>query len=220
MASTKPYTWTYAQTLIQAEVEQNTDTPDSDDAAYWLVIANRLIGDWEETREWDELWTYDSSAGTITAGDTTYSCATNLRKLSENVELHLTTGGISYIPVIDVADKQHYTQAETRAVYLTGSAGSYVLNLTWTPASGDPDEGATIKYPYYKYATRIASGSDTLEMKDPNWLVDAVVAEVSNQPFKKQLFDGRAKAKMRQMLFNNEEAEDATIPDDEIGYGI
>jgi hypothetical protein len=105
-------------------------------------------------------------------------------------------------------------------VYVTGVAGSYVLNLGWTPATGDPDVGATIKYPYYKYATKLASNSDVVEISDPNWLIDAIVAEVSNQPFKKQNYTSRAIAKMDMMRFNNEKSEDQAVPDDEFGLGL
>jgi len=219
MSYSKPVTYTQLKTLIQAEVEQNTDTPDSNDVAYWLVIINRLISDWEELREWKELWTYETSGGTLTAGDTTYPMNAAVRRLSEVIELVDSDGNISYIPVIESAQKQHYTAQQVRAAYVTGVAGSYVLNLTWTPQSTDSDIGATIKYPYYKYATKLSADADVVEMSDPNWLVDATVAEVSNQPFKKQTFDARAQAKMRQMLFNNEDAEDQTIPDDELGFG-
>lgn len=220
MAVTKPITYAQLKTLIQAEVEQNADTPDTDDVAYWLIIINRLIADWEEVTEWQELWTYATSGGTLTAGDTTYPCPADLRRLSENVELHRTDGGIEYIPVVPLAQKQYYIQQNIPFVYVTGVAGSFILNTSWTPASGDGNIGSTIKYPYYKYATKMAADADVVEMSDPNWLVDSTVAEVSNQPFKKQLFSNRAQAKMRQMRFNNEEAEDQTAPDDELGYGI
>lgn len=219
MASTKPVTYAQLKTLIQSEVEQNTDTPDTDDVAYWLTIVNRLIADWEEQTEWKELWTYQASGGTVTASDTTYPMSADVRKLSENIEFHYSNGGVEYITVSDVRYKQRYASEEGRFAFVSGVPGSYILNLGWTPASTDPAIGATIKFPYYKYATKLSADADVVEMSDPNWLLDATVAEVSNQPFKKQLFDSRAKSKMSQMRFNNEEAEDQTVPDDEPGFG-
>lgn len=220
MANTKPVTYSQLKTLIQAEVEQNTDTPDSDDISYWLVIINRLIGDWEEETEWKELWTYESSGGTIAQGTTEYALSSDVRRLSENIELHRTDGQIEYIPIKDVRYKQRLTTEGARYAFVYGVAGSYVLNLGWTPAADDPSLGATIKYPYYKYATKLAADNDVVEMSDPNWLLDSTVAEVSNQPYKKNLFASRAMAKMRVMRLNNEDEEDQTVPDDELGFGI
>lgn len=220
MAYTRPYTWSIIKSILQSHIEQNTDTPDTDDVAFWLIVANRLIADWEEEAEWDVLWTYQASGGTVTAGTTTYSITPAVRKLSENVELVYTDGSIEYVPVVDVSEKQYWTEQSERFVYMSGVAGSYILNLGWTPATGDPDVGATIKYPYYKYATKLAVDADVVEMSDPNWLIDAVVGEVSNQPFKKRNFTSRAIAKMEMMKFNNEKSEDQSVPDDEFGLGL
>ena len=220
MANTKPLTYSQLKAVLQALIEQNTDTPDTDDVAYWLIVANRLIGDWEEEAEWDVLWTYESAGGTVAVGDTTYPMSADVKKLSENVELVHTDGSIEYIPVVDVTEKQYWTEQLERFVYVTGVAGSYVLNLGWTPVTDAPEIGATIKYPYYKYATKLASDADVIEMSDPNWLVDAIVAEVSNQPYKKTNYTNRAIAKMEQMKFNNERSEDQSVPDDEFGMGI
>ncbi len=220
MAVTKPYTWAYIKTLLQAFVEQNTDTPDTDDTSFWLVVGNRLIGDWEEEAEWDELWTYQNGGGTITANDTTYSLAADVREIGEHIELWRTDGSVEYVPFLDVTRVQRKDRLQEKFFYKTGVAGSYVLNASWTPQTGDENIGATIKFPYYKFASRLAVDADVVEMRDPNWLVDAIVGEVSNQPFKKQLFTARAQAKMNTMKSNNENAHDQSVDDDEVGFGV
>lgn len=222
-----PRTWEQIKNILQAQVEQNTDTPDSDDAAYWLVLANRLIIDWEnggwddgDIPEWEELWTFQSSGGTVAESDTDYSLAADVNYLGENVELHYTDGSVEYLPVIESAYKQHYTRDNRRFCFISGKPGSKVLNLGWTPLSTDPAIGATIKFPYYKYATEITGNSDVVEMSNPNWLVDALTSEVSNSANKKALYGNRAEAIFRKMRDNNDRAHDQTIPDDELGFGI
>lgn len=218
--ATNPKTWGTIKTILQAEIEQNTDTPDADDTAYWLIIANRLIADWEKQAEWKELWTYETAGGTVAAGTTNYPCDTDVRYLSEHVELHYTNDQIAYIPLVSTRDKQYWSRVGERFAYLTGKPGSYVLTLGWTPATTGDEVGATIKYPYYKFATTITGDSDVMEMSDPNWIVDALVSEVSNSANKKALFGNRAQASLDMMLMNNEDAYSTEVPDDELGLGI
>lgn len=222
-----PRTWAQIKTQLQAQIEQNTDTPDADDAAYWLVVANRLIVDWEngawdagDIPEWEELWTTETSGGTIAVGDADYALASNVNYLGENVELHYTNGSIEYLPVIKAFQKQAYVQEGARFCFITGKPGTKILNLSWTPTSADGAIGATIKFPYYKYADGLSADADVVEMSNPNWLVDAITSEVSNSVNKKALFGNRAQAIFLKMRNANDRAQDQTVDDDELGFGI
>lgn len=183
MASNAPYTLDDLQTRIHTLVENDSDTPESTDDEYTirLNLINQSIGKWEtEDTLWDELWTTYTHGSTVSTSTTYTLTFTDFRFAGGAVQLVLN-GATTYVEVI--SPEQSQIQLDRRVVWFTGNnKDGWTLNLGWTPASGDGTYGATIKIPYYKYATRFTSASASTakpEMSDPNYIVYDVAAAKS-----------------------------------------
>lgn len=181
MSSNLPYTLQDLQDRINTLTNNDSDTPDSTDDE-WTVrlnLINQSIGKWESSDTlWDELWTTYTHNATVSTATTYTLTATDIRFLGSRVRLILN-GVTGYVPVISPEEYESYN-GEARVVYLTGNpSAGWTLNLGWTPVSGDGTYGATIKFNYYKYATRFTDESATTdkpEMSDPNYIVYDVAA--------------------------------------------
>lgn len=229
MATTKPITLTDLENQLHVILEGDTDYPVSgdDDWDTRLALINFVINMWESEPGifWNGLYARNEAGGTIAVGDTTYNLSADVNLLGGFIELVLTTGDTVYVPVIKQEDAQNITAQDSKACYVTGAPGSFVLNLTWTPATGDAEIGATIKYTYYKFATRMASASDVCEISDPTYIVDAVVSEIKkqdNDPLY-PLYEQRAQAKLSAMKARDEELpfnQDNSVQDDLVGFGL
>lgn len=213
MSSNFPYSLQDLQDRINTLVSNDSDTPAAIDDE-WTVrinLINQAIGKWESSDvHWDELWTSYTHNTVVVAADTDYVLTiADLRFPGGFIKLSLN-GGDTYIQVVSPEEYQRY-QMEARCVYFTGNPSTgYTLNLGWTPVAGDGTVGATIKFPYYKYATRFTSSSLTTakpEMSDPNFLVYDVAAtksllESKNNQF--SVFSTDAEASMNNMRIMND----------------
>jgi len=194
MASNLQYTLQDLQDRINSLVNNDTETPDSSDEEWGLVrnLINQSIGKWEgQDVFWDELWTSYTHASTIQASDTDYSLTmTDLHKPGGFLKLTLS-GKTEYIELVSPEKYQTYG-GEAKVAYISGnSSAGWTLNLGWTPVAGDGTVGATIILPYYKFATRFNSSSNTTdkpEMSDPNFIVYDVAATKSLMEAKNNQF--------------------------------
>jgi hypothetical protein len=213
MPTNLPYSLDDLQSRINTLVNNDTDTPDSTDEEYGVILnlINQAIGKWESSDVmWDELWTTYTHGSTVAAGDTTYTItATDFRYPGGQVKLSLD-GVDSFVPVISPEEYQSYN-GEARVAYLTGNVSAgFVLNLGWSPATGDGTIGATISLPYYKYATKFTSSSlstDKTEISDPNFLVYDVTATkalLESQNNKFSIFSTEAQKCMDNMRIMND----------------
>lgn len=186
MVSNLPYTLQDLQERINSLVNNDTDTPVQNDDDWNLVnnLINQSIGKWEsQDVQWDELFTSFTVSPVVTNGVMTYSLSslTNLKKLGGFLKLTLN-GQDTYVEFISPEVYQSLQQEE-RVAYVTGNEVSgYTLNLGWEPATGDGMVGATMSFPYYKFATRFNTSSattDKTEMSDPNFIIYDVAAAKS-----------------------------------------
>jgi hypothetical protein len=187
MATNLPYTLQDLQDRINTLVNNDSDTPISGSDDEWTVrlnLINQSIGKWEAADVyWDELFTSYTHGSLVANATKTYtlSSLTDMRFPGGFIKFTLS-GADTYIQVISSEEYQKYQQ-EVRCVYFTGNnSAGWTLNLGWTPATGDGTVGATISFPYYKFATRFTSASATTakpEMSDPNYIIYDVAATKS-----------------------------------------
>lgn len=186
MPGNLPYSLQDIQDRIQTLVDNDSETPETTDDEWTtrLNLINLAIGKWESSDIlWDELWTTYTHPSVIVAGTLTYSLSTlaNLRKPGGFLKLTLN-GEETEIELIS-PDVYQSLEGEQKVAYLTGNnLSGWTLNLGWTPAAGDGTTGATMSFPYFKYATRFTSASavtDKPEMSDPNFIVYDVAAAKS-----------------------------------------
>lgn len=183
MSSNLPYSLNDIQQRVHTLVENDNDTPTSTDDEYEirLNLINQSIGKWEsEDVLWRELWTSYTHGSTVSSATTyTLSSLTDMRFPGASVQLVLN-GSTSNVEIVD--PHQSVLTHGNKVVWFTGNnKDGWTLNLSWTPTSGDGTYGATIKVPYYKYATRFTTsdGSVEPEMSDPNYIVYDVAAAKS-----------------------------------------
>lgn len=180
MATNQPYTLQDIQDRINTLVNNDGDTPSNTDDEWStrLNLIYQAIGKWEMSDvDWDELWTSHTLSDPVANGVTTYTLTvTDMRRLGGFLTLTLN-GSTSTVQIISPEQSQKYQGQNQRVAWLTGNnKDGWTLNLGWTPAAGDNTVGATMAFPYYKYAYRPTATSDKVEMSDPNFIVYDVAA--------------------------------------------
>lgn len=167
-------------------VELNTDYPTSGEDDYDLRfgLLNDHIDAWdtEEGILWSQLWTLASFS---CSGATSYTLSgvspviTNMRFPGGFIEHVSSTGASVYWDVIKPEEVRLHTNDSYSYAYFLGdpqTGFTLYFNPNLFPASG-----GTIKFPYYKKATRLTTGADKPEMSDPEFLVHSIASDVLAQ---------------------------------------
>lgn len=191
MASNLPYDLQDIQDRINTLVSNDADTPTSGDDEWntRLNLIYQSIGKWESMDiDWNELWDSYTHGSTIAANTSTYTLTllTDLKRVGGWVKLTLN-GADSLVQVVSPAQSQTFN--DDRIVWFTGNnKDGWTLNLGWTPIAGDGTVGATISFPYYRYAFKPIATTDLVEMSDPNFIVYDVAAVKSLMESKNNLW--------------------------------
>lgn len=186
MATNLPYSLADLQDRINTLVNNDVDTPEQGDDDWNLVVnlINQSIGKWESQDVfWDELWSTYTHGSVVANNTTTYSLSSLVDMKKLGGFLQLTLNGVdSEVQFISPEEAQTLPD-ESKVAYITGNnSDGYTLKLGWTPVTGDGSVGATISFPYYKFADRFNSDSltaATVEMGDPNFIIYDVAAAKS-----------------------------------------
>lgn len=177
-------TLTTLQTDITRLYEGKQTAPDTT-SKKWSVrtgLINLAIRRWENTEgyQWDELWTTldDAADGdkTIATSDKTYAAPTDFRRMGGYVELWDGTDLKERIKVLKPNQLQNQSDSKQYAFVTGNKSAGFTVNLAVAPVA--EQNGYTIKYNYYKYATELSAGGDTAEMADPDYIVFSAVSEL------------------------------------------
>lgn len=201
------------QEAIHAIYESDADTPDSTDDDYTIrrSLINVAINRWENDKGifWGELWTntgLDGAGGTLTVAtsDSTYAAPTNFRFPGGYVKIYNGSTLHKTYRVVKPEQAQTFSDSAEYA-YFTGSPSSgFTLNLN--PAPSSTINGMTIKYDYYKYASKMSATTNTPEMSDPYYIVWSVVAELNKADNNIPLYESaiaEAEERLKQMEVQN-----------------
>jgi len=171
----------YLNTLYESD-----STPPSsgeEDFTVWLALFNVAVGLWEneEGMLWKELFVKlaDASDGdkTTSAATHSYTCPSDFRfPASGWVWLGSGTNKTA-LKVIRQEEIQLYPNDTSHWCYfLMDKTPTLELNPNLTV-----EGGYTISYNYYKYATKLATGTDTFEMADPMFAVYFALSELKKE---------------------------------------
>lgn len=164
----------------------DSDIPDSTDDEWKIAIqlANQSIRRWDRVDGmlWKELFQQLSNADdgdrTVITGITDYETPSDFRKPGGWVFYKDSDGNTQVkLKVIEPFESQLYTD-ESDYAYFTGDPNSG-YTLTVNPAPASSENGYSIEYMYYKNPTYFAStetGTTTVEMSDPNFIVQDMLA--------------------------------------------
>lgn len=177
------YTEEDLQAAIHAEYEGDADTPNSSDDEYLYrrVLMNTAVNRWENNLGtlWNELWTdtvQDATGATVTlaTGTADYACPTNFRFPGGYVFIMDGTARLKTLPVIKPEDAQSLSTGGEYAHF----KGNYNSGHEVVVPAGIAEtyNGKTLKYDFYKRATKFDSTDDVPEMGDPYYIVHSVVA--------------------------------------------
>lgn len=175
-------TLTNAISYINTLMELDSDPPTSGDEDYtvWMNLLNVAINLWEKEEGvlWKELFVdlADAATGdtTTVADDYSYALPDDF-KFPNSAYVWLGSGtNKTTLQVIKIEDKQLYENNSEEWCYFTSTTLEINPNLTITA-------GYTISYSYYKYATALTTGTDTLEMSDPMFAVYYTVAQLTRE---------------------------------------
>lgn len=174
-------------------VELNVDYPSSGDDEYTLRtgLINDYVDAWdkEEGTLWNELWALASFASTSASSYDISSSVSDMRFPGGFVELVDANGGSYKWEVIKPEEVRlrtnsssdwdyQYTGISTRWCYFLGNPQdgfTLYFNPSFYPGAG------TIKFPYYKKATRLTTGTDKVEMSNPEYIVHMVASDLMAQ---------------------------------------
>lgn len=171
----------YLNTLL----EMDSSAPSSGDEDYtvWTALANIAVDLWENEEGvlWEELFVKlaDASDGnkTTSAATNSYTCPTDFRFPASGFVWLGSGTNKTALKVIKQAEIQLYENNTSRWCYFTrGSSPTLEINPNLTITAG-----YTISYNYYKYATKLSSGSDEFEMSDPMFAVYYAFSEIDKE---------------------------------------
>lgn len=194
---------------IHILLEKTTDYPESTEEDYIvrLALLNGAVRKWEteEGMLWNELFVSLADAGD---GDTEtesgvgeYDAPSDFRfpvgmlRLSDGT----TSSYFNLVPPSNVQTRDNDTTSSFW--YVTGNASTgYSVHIRQVPTAT-----STINYEYYKSASNLTTGTDVLEMSDPDFAVYWVLSELISEddPNLAQKYYEIASSKMRAMKIKN-----------------
>lgn len=180
------------------------DAPTSGtDFTLWLNTVNRKQNEWstDSTQNWRSLFFTDTLTPVITLATQTYNLPTNFVSASDRVAVTLA-GVVTYFTIIHPQETA-YTQ---NCVYISGS-NPQKLTFVDPIIATTGYLGGTITINGYHALADLTTGTDTILVNDPYWLVYAVASELSfnDQTYSDKAADLNAKANnlYQKMVRNN-----------------
>lgn len=161
---------------LKATGEVYSGTEGDDDWVKALAITNRYIDAWmaEPGVDWDSTYAI-TDCGTVTATDTFALDATIYRvsnDAGDPVVIRHTDGvTLTKYPLVSGNQLGRYTSGN----YVSRYGSNLKFNAAFTATS--PQFGGTIEVPGYVKPAYLTTGSDTVPVDDPNWLILASAAE-------------------------------------------
>jgi hypothetical protein len=189
--------------------EKGSDPWASGDDEYTTArnLANIAIGRWEsyDNTVWKDLFTtLDDAASsvtkTITASTYDYACATNMVRPASYVRTVDSGGTSTYWQVIEPQELGHYANSSQNVCWFTGSVkDGYTLhfNSNVTLTTGD-----TIKYEFYKSATKFSTTTDVTEVSDPYFIAYFIAAHMAEEGVDPD-FNNMAESRLEDMRVKN-----------------
>ena len=165
------------------EFDSEVPTPGDEDFTVWTALLNIAKNIWatEEGVLWAELFVKLSDAATgdktTSAGDYSYACPTDFDfHASAYVWLGSGNNKTPY-KVISIEKLQLYENDGGNWCYFIRGASP---SLNFNPSLSIP-ASQTISYNYYKFASKLTTGADRLEMSDPMAAVFYAVGELKKE---------------------------------------
>lgn len=176
MALVQPATLADLQKEIHTLFSNGVDYPSADEEDYQVrtALLNTAAQTWQDTDgiDWEEL--FDVKADQVIptgAGDFQLDLPTTLWRPPKKVKL-LQNGNTYNVPVI--AQKRiDDDNLPTAYCYVSGTTGAKKLNFV---NIAEQYVGATVRYRFKRYATKLVAPTDVLDMSNPNYAVFRVVA--------------------------------------------
>lgn len=170
----------YLNTLFNSS--SSAPTSGEEDYLVWTGLFNIAVSVWEQEEGilWKELFVKlsDASTGdkTATSGDYSYTCPSDFRFPASGYVWIGSGSDKTPFRVIRQEDLTIYENDSANWCYFTRGASP---TLNFNPNCEVP--AGTISYNYYKYATKLSSGTDVFEMSDPMFAVYYALAELKKE---------------------------------------
>lgn len=175
MALVQPATLADLQKEIHTLFSNGVDYPSADEEDYQVrtALLNTAAQTWQDTDgiEWEELFDVKNDQTIAAAGDAQLDCPTTLWRPPKAVKL-LLNGNTYRLPLIP-QKRIDDDGLPASYCYISGTTGVKKLNLVGIPADY---VGATVRYRFKRYATKLVAPTDALDMANPNYAVFRVVS--------------------------------------------
>jgi len=146
------------------------------DFANWLLVTNRKISEWSGDGKvnWRSLFAVQDLSPVVAFGTQTYNLPANFSVASDRVTVTDTSGNAHYYMICEPQERDRYINS----VYISGS-NPQKLTFSTTIAANELIIGGTLSVGGYYEPTDLTTGTDTIPVDDPYWLVYAVASELA-----------------------------------------
>lgn len=166
---------------LNALFEGDSTPPVSGEEDYeaWTALLNVAVNIWEmeEGQLWRELFVKLADApdgGKTTDGTNSYTCPTLFQfPASGYVWIGSGTNKTAYKVIPQEKVQLYENNNENWCYFLMDGSPTLEFNPNLTLSTGD-----TISYNYYKYASKLTTGTSTFEMSDPMFAVYYALSEL------------------------------------------
>ena len=202
------------------EADSTAPTSGDEDYAVWTALINIAINIWESEEGvfWEELFVKLDNASTgdktASAGDYSYDCPDDfIFPQSSYVWIGDNTNKTAF-KVIKRDELQLYENNSGNWCYfIRGSSPTLEFNPNCTVPAG------TIRYNYYKYATKMSTSTDVFEMTDPMFVVYYALSELKKDEgdttagaIASQKLESMRTKNMVTTIYQEDSAQDETDP--------
>lgn len=224
---TQPFT--YANIISAAQLTAlNSPTPPPPGSQQYLIYVQYInflaIQTWENQRGvlWNELWVDQPNFATLSAGTTSVPLPDDFKFMGGGIVRLTFPNSIPSFPSVLPIPIRRLPEIELnpyqtkKEFYVTGNINTgFELVLGWQIQPGDPEDGATISFRYYKYAAVaqtnaqgiLLNPNDVPEMSDPSYIFKKVTAAVAAANYNLNLYtiyENQATDSLTQMIQANE----------------
>lgn len=152
-------------------VDQDASTPTGTDLSLRINYANRALRRWESRYDWDELTkTAELSVGEVSCASVSLP-ADFVKPMSPLYVLEETT--IKEYKLIKPDERFDYADSDRFAFVMGNLSEGFTLRVPRGIASG-----ASTVLDYKSRASVLASTSESISLRDPNYLTQSIIADV------------------------------------------
>ena len=152
--------------------DQNTANISSGDYALRLKYMNMALSEWQESYDWQTLYTEFNSLVSTSTGNASIALPTDFRKLASFPMITWDGTTTDSFPETRPQEAGRYNATDKRIEILGNPQDAYTMRVYGVTLVS----GASVKVPYYMSAQSLVSPANIAEIPNPEYLVKRSIA--------------------------------------------